>query len=138
MRVQQQFQLFMVRMVKMQLLEQRSRAMRKVRVIDVSPGESKDTAQELALYVMTPSLLERVTETWILRLKLKPGPGEFSHRVASGSLIQDVSMVTLCTLMYCVFVLLYLLGSLNTSPCVLQRGDVTGRKPTGSQSCLHE
>ena len=34
----------------------------------------KDTVQELvdALCVMTTSILERITDTWILRLKLKP------------------------------------------------------------------
>ena len=34
----------------------------------------KDTVQELvdALYVMTTSILERIRNTWILRLKLKP------------------------------------------------------------------
>ena len=35
----------------------------------------KDTVQELvdALDVMTTSILERIIDTWILRLKLKPG-----------------------------------------------------------------
>ena len=34
----------------------------------------KDTVQELvdALYVRTTSILERIMNTWILRLKLKP------------------------------------------------------------------
>ena len=34
----------------------------------------KDTVQELvdSLDVMTTSILERITDTWILRLKLKP------------------------------------------------------------------
>ncbi|KAI9532860.1 hypothetical protein NQZ68_028559 [Dissostichus eleginoides] len=38
----------------------------------------KDTVQELvdALYVMTTSILERITNTWILRLKLKPVTSE--------------------------------------------------------------
>ena len=38
----------------------------------------KDTVQELvdALDVMTTSILERITDTWILRLKIKPGSRE--------------------------------------------------------------
>ena len=37
-----------------------------------------DTVQELVddLYVMTPSILERITDTWILRLKIKLGTSE--------------------------------------------------------------
>ena len=38
----------------------------------------KDTVQELvdALYVRTTSILERIRDTWILRLKLKPGTSD--------------------------------------------------------------
>ena len=40
----------------------------------------KDTVQELvdALDVMSTSILERITDTWILRFKIKPGTSEIS------------------------------------------------------------
>ena len=47
------------------------------------------TVQELvvpnALYVMTTSILERIINTWILRLKLKPGTSEMFLIVSNGT-----------------------------------------------------